>query len=101
MDATIATTAATSSSLSIKPLDLIDNTDTDELPLPIGMAERISNAVEPPKQIGKVELIEDDDGPALPPAMLGDDMLLEGSPTKMAASAAAGVDLEFVNELSP
>ena len=75
-----------------------------ELPLPIGMAERISNAVEPPKQIGKVEIIEDYDGPSLPPAMMGDDVLFEDSPTKMAASAsaaAANIGLEFVNELSP
>ena len=55
-------------------LDLVDG--AAGLPLPIGMAERISNAVEPPKQIGKVEIIEDYDGPSLPPAMLGDDVLL-------------------------
>ena len=69
------------------------------------MAENISNVVEPPKQIGKVEQIEDNDGPALPPAMMGDDVLFNDSlPTKMPASTAAaegGQDLAFVNELSP
>ena len=79
-------------------LDLIDG--DAELPLPIGMAERISNDVEPPKQIRKVEIKEDNDGPALPPAMLGDDMLLD-NPTKMAVSAAgAGMGLQLGNELS-
>ena len=43
--------------------------DLDELPLPIGMAETISNVTEPPKQIGKVELIDDNAGPVLPPGM--------------------------------
>ena len=42
--------------------------------------ENISNATEPPEQIGNVEHIEDDDdGPTLPPANMFDD-----SHTKMA-----------------
>ena len=78
------------------PLHIVD--DVDDLPLPIGMAENISNTTEPPKQIGKVELIEDDDGPSLPPAMMGD--AFDDSPTKMAVSSAAA-SIELVNELSP
>ena len=79
------------------PLHIVD--DVDDLPLPIGMAENISNATEPPKQIGNVELIDaDDDGPALPPDMMGD--MFDDSPTKMAVSSAAA-SIELVNELSP
>ena len=74
--------------------------DNNEVPLPIGMAENISNATEPPKQIGKVELIEDNDGPSLPPAMMGD--AFDDSHTKMvAAGGVASVDLGLVNEPSP
>ena len=72
--------------------------DNNELPLPIGMAENISNATEPPKQIGKVELIEDNDGPSLPPAMMGD--AFDDSHTKMVAAALRS-NQQFVNELSP
>ena len=74
--------------------------DVDEgLPLPIGMAENISNVTEPPKQIGKVELIDaDDNGPALPPAMMGD--AFDDSHTKMVAAALRS-NQQFVNELSP
>ena len=79
------------------PLHIVD--DVDDLPLPIGMAENISNTTEPPKQIGNVELIDaDDDGPPLPPDMMGD--MFDDSPTKMAVSSAAA-SIELVNELSP
>ena len=45
--------------------------DDNDMPLPMGMAEVISNRAEPPKQIGKVEqLDDDDDGPAPPVATL-------------------------------
>jgi len=52
-------------------LEQIEDNDS-ELPLPMGMAEVISNRAEPPKQkIGKVEQIDDDDlGPKPPTAML-------------------------------
>jgi len=55
---------------SIVGLELIDNEDDSDLPLPVGMAEEISNAAEPPKQICKVEQIDDNDGPEPPAAML-------------------------------
>jgi hypothetical protein len=51
-------------------LELNNNDDNSDLPLPMGMAEVISNAVEPPKQISKVEQIEDDISPEPPAAML-------------------------------
>jgi len=51
-------------------LQQIDDGDNDDLPLPMGMAEEISNRAEPPKQIGKVEQIDDDDSPEPPAAML-------------------------------
>ena len=45
--------------------------DTDGLPLPMGMAEDISNRAEPPQQKGgKVEQLEDDICPEPPAAML-------------------------------
>ena len=91
LDVLIETAAASTTT----PLDL--NYDAEGLPLPIGMAENISNAAEPPKQIGKVELI-DDDGPALPPDMMGD--AFDDSHTKMVAAALRS-NQQFVNELSP
>ena len=72
------------------PLHLIDDSE-EGLPLPIGMAENISNATEPPKQIGKVELIDDDVGPALPMDM---NMMFDDGSTEMAAAIATGIGLE-------
>ena len=51
-------------------LELIDDEDDNDLPLPMGMAEVISNRAEPPKQAGKVEQLDDDNGPEPPAAML-------------------------------
>ena len=53
-------------------LELNNDDDTSDMPLPMGAAEVISNTVEPPKhKIGKVEQIDDEDnGPEPPAAML-------------------------------
>ena len=51
-------------------MELIDDEDDNDLPLPMGMAEVISNRAEPPKQAGKVEQLDDDNGPEPPAAML-------------------------------
>jgi len=52
-------------------LQQIEDNDSDGLPLPMGMAEVISNRAEPPKKIGKVEQLDDDDlGPEPPATML-------------------------------
>ena len=75
---------------SIVGLELVDDDDTD-MPLPMGMAEDISNRAEPPKQKGsKIEQLDDDDvGPEPPTAMLeaslnnADITTLEGSATDM------------------
>ena len=99
-DIPLPTIQPTNVAATTTPFQLTDDAE-EGLPLPIGMAENISNAVETPKQIGKVELIKDNDEPPLPPAMLGDDMLYEDNPTKMAVSAAtAGIGLQLGNELS-
>ena len=52
-------------------LNNTDDNDNSDMPLPMGMAEEISNRAEPPKQTGKVEQIDDDDnGPEPPTAVL-------------------------------
>ena len=89
--------ASTPAASTTTPLHTLDD-DADGPPLPIGMAENISIVTETPKQIGKVEIVEDNDGPALPPDMMGD--VFDDSRTKMAA-ASAGRDLGYVNELGP
>ena len=43
--------------------------DNSDMPLPMGMAEVISNRAKPPKQIGKVEQIDDDDVGPKPPTV--------------------------------
>ena len=70
-------------------LEQVDGDDSD-LPLPMGMAEDISNRAEPPKQKGsKIEQLEDDNGPELPVATLeaslnsADITTLKGSATDM------------------
>ena len=61
---TINNTSATS--FGLQQID-----DNNDLPLSMGAAEVISNTAEPPKQIGKVEQINDNDlGPQPPVAML-------------------------------
>ena len=69
--------------------------DLEELPLPIGMAENISNITEPPKQIGRVELIDEDDvGPTPPIAMLEASFNAVDNVNKMiAASRIQGLEL--------
>ena len=52
-------------------LELNNDDDNSDMPIPMGMAEEISNAAEPPKQIGNVEQLDDNDnGPEPPAAML-------------------------------
>ena len=55
------------STTSSSGLQQIEDDNSSDMPLPMGMAEVISNRAEPPKQIGKVEQIDDDVGPE-PPA---------------------------------
>jgi len=55
-------------------LEQVDDDDSD-MPLPMGMAEVISNRAEPPKQKGsKIEQLEDDNGPEPPTVMLEDSL---------------------------
>jgi len=52
-------------------LELNNDDDNSDMPLPMGMAEEISNTAEPPKQtIGKVEQIDDNNDVPEPPAAL-------------------------------
>jgi len=80
---------------SIVGLELIDNDDTSDMPLPMGMAEEISNAAEPPKQIGKVEQLEDDDCPTPPVAMLETSLNAAEKSNKMIRSSLESIDDEF------
>ena len=53
---TLPTNIAIATTTTTTPLNLLIDDTSDELPIPIGMTESISNAVEPPKQIWRVEL---------------------------------------------
>ena len=81
----------TSSATSASGLQQIEDDDNDDLPLPNGMAEEISNRAEPPKQkIGKVEQIDDDNiGPEPPAAMLEASLNAADITNKIAASSSA------------
>jgi len=73
--------------------------DNEGLPLPAGMAEVISNRAEPPKQIGKVEQIDDDNISPEPPAMLE----VNAADPEIASKTTAAIsnNLSSVNELTP
>jgi len=77
--------------------------DDNDLPLPVGMAEVISNTVEPPKQIGKVEQIDSNDGPEppTPAAML--EASFNAIDPEVASKITADItnNLSSINELSP
>jgi len=85
--------------------------DSSDMPLSMGMAEEISNRVEPPKQkIGKVEQIDDDDSPEPPTAMLEASlnaaditnkiMASSKTATKLSAAALIRVDASNMNPSS-
>jgi len=83
-------------------LEQVDEDDTAGLPLPMGMAEMISNAVEPLEQTGKVEQIDDDDvGPEPPTVML--EASLNAADPQIASKLTPTIsnNLASVNELSP
>ena len=76
--------------------------DNEGLPLPMGMAEVISNRAEPPKQIGKVEQLDDDDnGPEPPAAMLEASLNAADPDINNKISETISNNLSSINELSP
>ena len=76
--------------------------DTEGLPLPMGMAEIISNAIEPPKQkIGKVEQLDDNDGPEPPTAMLEESLNAADPNINNKISETISNNLSSINELNP
>ena len=73
--------------------------DNSGMPLPMGMAEVISNRAEPPKEkIGKVEQLDDDDGPEPPVAML--EASLNADDPEIISKTISN-NLSSINELSP
>ena len=56
----------------LQVIEQLDDDDTD-LPLPMGMAEEIisNDTFDPPKRIGRIEQLDDNEGPQPPAAMLG------------------------------
>jgi len=77
-------------------LELIEEDNSDQ-PLPMGMVEVILNTAESPKQIGKVEQLDDDDCPEPPAAML--EALLNIADPQIATKVTN--NLASVNETSP
>ena len=74
-----------------------DDDDNDDLPLPMGAAEEISNRAEPPKQIGKVEQIDDaDTGPMPPVAMLEASLNAAEKSNEMIRSSLESIDDELI-----
>jgi len=79
-------------------LQQIDDNDNSDLPLPMGMAEVISNRAEPPKQIAKVEQI-DNDCPE-PPAAVGSNTRCRSSSNYQQGYSIYIKQLSTVNEQS-
>ena len=76
--------------------------DNYDLPLPMGMAEVISNRAEPPKQIGKVEQIDDDDDCPTPPVAMLEASLNAADPEiNNKISETISNNLSSINELNP
>jgi len=79
-------------------LELNNNDDNSDLPLPMGMAEVISNRAEPSKQkTGKVEQIDDEDiGPEPPAAMLEASLNAAEKSNDMIRSSLESIDDELI-----
>jgi len=77
--------------------------DTNGLPLPMGMAEEISNRVEPPKQVGKVEQLDDEDdlGPEPPASLLEASLNAADPDINNKISETISNNISSVNELNP
>jgi len=75
-------------------LELNTDDDNSDMPLPMGMAEEISNTAEPPKQtIGKVEQIDDNnDVPEPPAALLEESLIAAEKSNDMIRSSLESVD---------
>ena len=73
--------------------------DNSGMPLPMGMAEEISNTAEPPKQVGKVEQIYDEDIGPEPPATMLEASLNAADPEIVSKTITN--NLSSINELSP
>ena len=68
--------------------------DDNDMPLPMGMAEVISNRTEPPKQTGKVEQIDDDDSPEPPASLLEASLNAADITNKITASSPAALKVD-------
>ena len=79
-------TSGVAAATTTTPFHVID--EEEGLPLPIGMAEHISNATEPSKEIARVELIEADDRPDPPLAVLEQAINATDASNKITASDA-------------
>jgi len=83
-------------------LEQVDEDDTSGLPLPMGMAELISNRAEPPKQKGsKIEQHDDDNGPEPPTAMLEDSLNDADRSNKVSITASLASTTNNNDEHSP
>jgi len=92
-------TAAAASSSMIQLND--DDDGNEDLPMPMGMAEAISYAAEPPspKQMGNIEQIDDNVGPEPPVAMLEDSINDTGIASKLALRNNPSLGgIEYINE---
>jgi len=81
-------------STTTNTLELNNDDDNSDLPLPMGMAEVISNTAEPPKQqIGKVEQLDDNnDVPEPPAAMLEESLNTADKSNDMIRSSLESID---------